>query len=50
MLRTFNMGIGMVVIVARRNLAKIRLHFKKQRQPFYQIGEIRSGKRSVVYE
>jgi phosphoribosylformylglycinamidine cyclo-ligase len=50
MLRTFNMGIGMVVIVATRNLAKMRSHFKRSRQPVYLIGEIRSGKPSVVYE
>jgi phosphoribosylformylglycinamidine cyclo-ligase len=50
MLRTFNMGIGMVVIVSPRNLAKVESHFRKQKQAVYRIGEIRSGRRQVVYE
>ncbi|MCI0420541.1 MAG: AIR synthase-related protein [Acidobacteria bacterium] len=50
MLRTFNMGIGMAVIVSSRRVTKIQAYFKSRNQPVYAIGEIRSGKRRVVYE
>ena len=50
MFRVFNMGIGMAVIVAPEDLATIQRHFKKHRQIYYSIGEIRSGKSRVVYE
>jgi len=50
MLRTFNMGIGMTVIVSSRRVAKIQAYFKSRKQPVYVIGEIRSGKRRVIYE
>ncbi len=50
MLRTFNMGIGMVVIVSSRRLAAVEAYFKSRKQAVNQIGEIRSGKSRVVYE
>jgi phosphoribosylformylglycinamidine cyclo-ligase len=50
MLRTFNMGIGMAVVVSPRHVAKIQAYFKSRKQPVYVIGEIRSGKRRVIYE
>ena len=50
MLRTFNMGIGMVVVVSRSNLSEVETHFRKLRQKYYLIGEIRNGKGKVVYE
>jgi phosphoribosylformylglycinamidine cyclo-ligase len=48
--RTFNMGIGMVVVVTPSDLPKVQLHFRKQKQVSYLIGEIRSGKSQVEYE
>ncbi len=50
MLRTFNMGIGMAVVIPRINLHEVDTHFKKHRQKYYQIGEIRSGRARMVYE
>jgi phosphoribosylformylglycinamidine cyclo-ligase len=50
MLRTFNMGVGMVVILEEKDLPKVALHFKKVKQPFSLIGEIEKGRARVVYE
>jgi phosphoribosylformylglycinamidine cyclo-ligase len=50
MLRTFNMGIGMAIVVSPRRVARIQDYFKSRKQPVYLIGEIRSGKRRVIYE
>jgi phosphoribosylformylglycinamidine cyclo-ligase len=50
MLRTFNMGIGMVIVASRSRLPEIESHFGKHSQKYYQIGEIRTGKARVVYE
>jgi phosphoribosylformylglycinamidine cyclo-ligase len=50
MLRTFNMGIGMVVIVSRSNLAEVETYFHRLAQKYYLIGEIRTGKGKVLYE
>ncbi|MGH9962434.1 MAG: phosphoribosylformylglycinamidine cyclo-ligase, partial [Pyrinomonadaceae bacterium] len=50
MLRTFNMGIGMVLIVSPRDLARTEEYFRKRKQKVYRIGEIRPGRRRVVYE
>ena len=49
MLRTFNMGIGMVLVVAPGEVAKVEEHLARSREPLYRIGEIRSGKRRVYY-
>ncbi|MEW5974543.1 MAG: phosphoribosylformylglycinamidine cyclo-ligase [Acidobacteriota bacterium] len=50
MLRTFNMGIGMVVIVGRQALPKVEQHLHKVKQPYFRIGEVREGGARVVYE
>jgi len=50
MLRTFNMGVGMAVIVEEKDLAKITAHFRRAKQSFSIIGEIEKGKSKVVYE
>ena len=50
MFRVFNMGVGMVVIAAPKDLAAIQQHLKGHKQAHYSIGEIRSGKSQVVYE
>jgi phosphoribosylformylglycinamidine cyclo-ligase len=50
MFRTFNMGVGMVVVVERRSVpAAVRL-FESLRCPAWRIGEIVAGRREVVLE
>ena len=49
LLRTFNMGIGMILIVARRNLSRVTSLLAQARERFWIIGEIQSGKPSVQY-
>ncbi|MGA9059550.1 MAG: phosphoribosylformylglycinamidine cyclo-ligase [Terriglobia bacterium] len=49
MLRTFNMGIGMMLIVAKRKLARVATLLARQREKFWVIGEIQRGKPSVKY-
>jgi phosphoribosylformylglycinamidine cyclo-ligase len=50
MFRVFNMGIGMALIVAPKDLPAIQQHFERHGQVYCSIGEIRSGKTRVVYE
>jgi phosphoribosylformylglycinamidine cyclo-ligase len=49
MLRTFNMGIGMLLIVAKRKLARVTALLSKAREKFWLIGDIQRGKPSVKY-
>lgn len=47
--RTFNLGIGMALVVSQRRLADAQKILKKLREPFYEIGEVIKG-RGVVYK
>ena len=49
MLRTFNMGIGMMLIVAKRKLARVTTLLAQEHEKFWVIGEIQRGKPSVKY-
>lgn len=53
MRRTFNLGIGMVLVVPGRKLPQVRPILKKLRQPFHEIGRViprRSGRSpQVIY-
>jgi phosphoribosylformylglycinamidine cyclo-ligase len=49
MLRTFNMGIGMLLIVAKRKVARVTTLLSKAREKFWIIGDIERGKPSVKY-
>ena len=52
MLRTFNLGIGMIMIVPARHVARVESELKRRREKFYQIGRIESTTRGtprVVY-
>lgn len=46
--RTFNMGIGIVLVVGKRDLGEVERHFEKRREKYYRIGEIAAGSRRAV--
>lgn len=48
MYRTFNMGIGMVIVCARSDAAAIASHLRDRGEAFYEIGEVVSGDREVL--
>jgi phosphoribosylformylglycinamidine cyclo-ligase len=49
MLRTFNMGVGMALIVSPKHLSAVAAHLKKQRETFWEIGCIVKGRAGVKY-
>ncbi len=49
MLRTFNMGLGMLLIVSPRNLPDVSSTLKKCREKFWAIGRIIPGRPGVKY-
>jgi phosphoribosylaminoimidazole (AIR) synthetase len=49
MLRTFNMGLGMLLIVSPRNLPNVTAYLKKHREKFWTIGRIIPGKPGVNF-
>jgi phosphoribosylformylglycinamidine cyclo-ligase len=48
MYRTFNMGVGMVIICSRGDVEPIKSHFKERSEECYQIGEVVAGNREVL--
>ncbi|HTQ86483.1 MAG TPA: phosphoribosylformylglycinamidine cyclo-ligase [Candidatus Solibacter sp.] len=49
MLGTFNLGVGMIVVVPPKNLRLVEAYLKRRREKFFAIGRIEPGKPSVVY-
>jgi len=49
MLRTFNMGIGLALVVAERNVAEVAAVLHKRREKFWTIGRILRGRPGVRY-
>jgi phosphoribosylformylglycinamidine cyclo-ligase len=49
MLRTFNMGIGMILVVAERQVERVTAFLKSKRERFWTIGCIVNGKPGVRY-
>jgi len=50
MLRVFNMGIGMVLIVAPSEIDALVAHFTKIGQQYFFIGNVVKGSKRVVYD
>jgi phosphoribosylformylglycinamidine cyclo-ligase len=48
MYRTFNLGVGMVVVTATENRAAIELHLQQQGTEVYKIGRVINGPRTVT--
>jgi phosphoribosylaminoimidazole (AIR) synthetase len=51
MLRTFNVGVGMNLVVPAKNIKKVESELHRRREKFYSIGHIEtsSGAPRVVY-
>jgi phosphoribosylformylglycinamidine cyclo-ligase len=43
LLRTFNLGVGMILAVSPVNLRSVESELKRRREKFYRIGEIRNA-------
>ncbi|MSR86705.1 phosphoribosylformylglycinamidine cyclo-ligase [Candidatus Peribacteria bacterium] len=50
MLRTYNMGVGLTLIVDAKSAEKIQSHIKKQSHDCYPIGNIVKGNGKVTFE
>jgi phosphoribosylformylglycinamidine cyclo-ligase len=50
MYRTFNMGIGMILVVAPEDVPAVREHFGSLDEPCHVIGSIVEGNRTVKYD
>ncbi len=48
MLKTFNCGVGFIVIIKKKNFFKIKKYFKKEYSP-YIIGKVINGKSKVLF-
>jgi len=52
LLRTFNLGVGMILVVSSKNLRKVEAELKRRREKFYRIGHIAKmdpGKPRIVF-
>ena len=48
-LRTFNMGVGMILVIPAKFLKQVEAELKRRREKFYLIGRISSGPGPVKY-
>ena len=49
MIKTFNCGVGFIVIIKKKNFNKIKKYFEKEYKP-YVIGKIIKGKSKVLFD
>ena len=49
MLRTFNMGVGLALVVAERDLHRVSAVLRRKREKFWTIGRIIKGRPGVKY-
>ena len=45
LLRTFNLGVGMILVVPAKHVARVEAELKRRREKFYLIGRIEGGVR-----
>jgi phosphoribosylformylglycinamidine cyclo-ligase len=50
MYRTFNMGVGMIIVCAQSDAATIKSHVEATAQSCYEIGQITPGDRRVILQ
>jgi phosphoribosylformylglycinamidine cyclo-ligase len=50
MYRTFNMGVGMVIVASRQDAETIKAHFRERGETVYEIGRVTAGNQEVVIE
>jgi phosphoribosylformylglycinamidine cyclo-ligase len=48
MYRTFNMGVGMVIVIAAADQPTVTSHLEKQGTPVYDVGRVVAGNRQVT--
>jgi phosphoribosylformylglycinamidine cyclo-ligase len=48
MYRTFNMGVGMVIVCASADAEIVKAHFRERADACYEIGEVIAGTREVI--
>ncbi|HJU91973.1 MAG TPA: phosphoribosylformylglycinamidine cyclo-ligase [Pyrinomonadaceae bacterium] len=48
MYRTFNIGVGMVIVCSSDDVETIKAHLRNQRETCYEIGDVVSGNREVL--
>ena len=52
LLKTFNLGVGMILVVPSKNISRVEAELKRRREKFFLIGRIEraaQGKPRVVY-
>ena len=49
MLRTFNMGLGMLIVVPAKKFKKAQTLLERAGEKFYSVGRIVKGDRKVMY-
>ena len=49
MLRTFNLGAGMILVVPPKQVRKVETELKRRREKYYVIGRLEPGRPRVVY-
>jgi phosphoribosylformylglycinamidine cyclo-ligase len=50
MLRTFNMGLGMLLVIGRNNVRSVASTLHRSGEKFWMVGQIAKGRRAVKYE
>ena len=48
MYSTFNMGVGMIVVVSKEEAAKVEEFLKERNEKIYRLGRVKKGDEGVV--